>query len=55
MASKKSLQRMLIALFSLLAFLIVLSLGVDLGLEGTDDRALEVVTELHPDYNPWFS
>ncbi len=55
MADKRSFRGLLIAFVVILAVLVVLSIGIDFGLSGTDDRASELVLELRPDHTPWFA
>ena len=43
-----------LTLIGVLAGLFVVSILLDFGLEGTDDRASGAIGELRPDYQPWF-
>ncbi|MEN3186059.1 MAG: energy-coupling factor ABC transporter substrate-binding protein [Atribacterota bacterium] len=42
-----------LTLFVVLVMLFVISIVVDFGLEGADDRASSAVGELNPEYRPW--
>ncbi|MGQ9472691.1 MAG: energy-coupling factor ABC transporter substrate-binding protein [Candidatus Caldatribacteriaceae bacterium] len=54
--SKRNPAKLLYGIFiGVLAILAILSVGIDLGLSGTDDQASEAISELRPDHVPWFS
>lgn len=53
MVAKKSAAAMGVALILVLVGLFAVSVLFDLGLEGTDDQASEVIGTLRPDYEPW--
>ncbi|SHM45267.1 cobalt/nickel transport protein [Caldanaerovirga acetigignens] len=47
--------RLLLALMVILLTLLFLSFKLDLGFEGSDDRAMELILNINPDYTPWLS
>jgi cobalt/nickel transport protein len=49
------LLRLLLALAVILLTLLFLSFKLDLGFEGSDDRAMELILNINPDYTPWLS
>ena len=54
MSAKKKSTLLGVVLIGVLAGLFVVSILLDLGLEGADDRASGAIGELRPDYQPWF-
>lgn len=54
MVAKKGGAWLGFTLIGILVGLFVISIFVDLGLEGTDDRASSTIGVLNPEYRPWF-
>lgn len=55
MANRNSMKWLIGIFIGVLAILTLLSVGVDLGLSGTDDQASEAISEFRPDHVPWFA
>lgn len=49
------ITRQNIALLLLAVFLAVVPLAIHAEFAGTDDAATEAITEIRPDYKPWFN
>ncbi|MDN5332168.1 MAG: cobalt/nickel transport protein [Tepidanaerobacteraceae bacterium] len=51
----RRLLRLSLVLVITLLLLLFLSFKLDLGFEGSDDRAMELILNINPDYTPWLS